>query len=74
MDSFETVLIKVKNEIHRRERERFKKLKGRLTDEDKQKIKSLKGAEFKFEFIQTMYLKYNIPEDLSPIVNEFSIE
>ena len=74
MDSFEAVQMKIKKEIYRREGERFKKLKEKITEEDKQKIRSLKGAE-KFELIQQMYLKYNIPEDLSPIgMNHFSIE
>ena len=74
MDNFETVQMKIKNEISRRQGERFRKLKEKINEEDKEKIRSLKGVE-KFELIQQMYQKYNIPEDLSPIgMHHFSID
>ena len=74
MDSFKDVEIKIKEEISRRQAERFEKLKEVINEEDKEKIRKLNGVE-KFELIQQMYQKYNIPEDLSPIgVHHFSIE
>ena len=74
MDSFKTVEIKIKEEISRRQAERFEKLKEVINEEDKEKIRKLSGVE-EFELILQMYEKYNIPEDLSPFgVHHFSIE
>ena len=73
MDSFDRMVEVMKAEIYKREEIRFSLLKNKLTEPEKKSIREKSGKK-KWEIVQQLYEKYEIPQDTTPMIGSFTID